>query len=208
MIGIILGILGLAGGGGIAALVAKFGLKVVLGTGRSYARKVPPKVWIALAIAAALLVGYLVHQHRAHNALKAAHDAGYTQAKAEDVEAARKIAARARQIEANGRVITQKVEVQHAKDNARVNDNARDLRLRAPPGIGGVRVTGSALPGLSGPTGSGDGAAQGAISGLAQIPWLPLIDHGELCDLDRAKLTALQSWVALQRKAQDEGKRP
>jgi hypothetical protein len=66
MIATIIGIVGLAGGGGIAALVAKFGLKVVLGNVGGFFKGLPSWAWIAAAAVAALVGGTFLHQHKAH----------------------------------------------------------------------------------------------------------------------------------------------
>jgi hypothetical protein len=67
MIGIILGIVGLAGGGGIVALIAKFGLNVVLGKAASLIKAVPLWVWPALAVAG--IFAWTVHSRNHWKAL-------------------------------------------------------------------------------------------------------------------------------------------
>lgn len=47
---------------------------------KSALAKVPPKVWIVLAIVIAVVTAFFAHQHYAHKALKAQYKAGYAQA--------------------------------------------------------------------------------------------------------------------------------
>lgn len=196
-------LLSLLGVGGIAGIALRlFGWAGTV----AKVKKVPPKVWIALAIFAALVGAFFWHQHVAGKALKARYAAGdaagYARAKAEDKAAADRIAARARSIEGKGREVTKKVEERHAQSLDRIHADARALRLRQPPGsVFGQRRSGQTVPGLPDAAGSGDGAVPGAIPGLAQVPWLDLVDHGERCDVDRAKLKALQDWIKLESKA-------
>jgi type VI protein secretion system component VasK len=72
MLSIILGVVGLAGGGSLAALVAKFGAKAVLGGAGRLFKGVPRWAWIALLVVVALVALTIWHQHRAHAAIAAA----------------------------------------------------------------------------------------------------------------------------------------
>lgn len=67
MIGIILGLAGLVGGGGIVALIAKFGLNAVLGKAGSLFKAVPLWVWVAIAVAG--VFAWTVHSRNHWKAL-------------------------------------------------------------------------------------------------------------------------------------------
>jgi hypothetical protein len=177
----------------------RIGAKLLLGRAAANAKAdlaaIPPKVKLALLGILLLVAGFFVHQHIAHKRIKAADAAGYARAKSEDAAAAKAIAARARAIEGKARAFTQTVEVHLAKDTDDTRALARDLRLRRPPGAQPVCSASRAMPGVPDAAGGGDGPAQGEVPGLAAVPWLELVDHGEQCDFDRAKLTALQTWI-------------
>jgi lysozyme len=149
----------------------------------------------AADLAIALVAAFFIHQHIARNAIKAADKAGYDRAKAEDVAATKKLAVRARAIETAGATITTKAEVHHEKAVADIARDAGAMRLRWTPRIELGRGTGPSLPGVPDAAGGGDGTAQGALPELVEVPRLGLIDHGELCDVDRAKLETLQQWL-------------
>lgn len=185
------------------AFLAPAALRLILGRAFTNAKsdlaKIPPKGWLIIAIVLAIVVGFFVHQHYAHAAIKAAEKRGYDQAivdvKAEQARLDARARARKARIETAATNITQKTEVHLAKTVTDIAGDARALRLRGAPRLEPIRITGGALPGFSGAAGLGDGAAQGAVLGLAQVPWGELVDHGELCDVDRAKLGALQGWI-------------
>lgn len=185
------------------AFLAPAALRLILGRAFANAKsdlaKIPPKGWLIIAIVLAIVVGFFVHQHRAHAAIAAAEKRGYDHAIADVKAQQARVDARARarkaRIETAATRITQKTEAHLAKTVTDIAGDARALRVRGAPRLEPVRVTGGALPGLPGAAGGGDGAAQGAVSGLAQVPWIELVDHGELCDVDRAKLGALQGWI-------------
>lgn len=176
----------------------------------AFLRWIPRPVWKWLALGAAALALFLVHQHVARKQISAAEKRGYDRAIA-DVKAAQArtdAAARARKarIDTAATKITTKAEAHYEQAASDIAGDARALRLRRPPIVEPVRVTSRALPGFPGGAGGGDGAAQGEVPGLAQIPWLELVDHGELCDLDRAKLATLQGWIRDQANNQEKAR--
>lgn len=208
MIGIILGIASLAGGGGIAALIARFGLKVVLGNAGSLFKRVPRWVWIALAVAALLVAGYVYHQHRAGAAIaaakaeqKKADDAAW-QARFDEMHAqAVDIRTKAETI---GRKISSTLKERH---DAQIRDHdavAGDMRLRGPgkaaapancrpvdyPGLS------AAAGGVGGPGGGGAAAAGPLPSNerLALVPWSWLVDQARQADDSRSEVITWRNW--------------
>lgn len=196
----------LLGVGGIAGVALHFfgfaGLKKAAG-------QLPAKDWLIIGIALALGAAFFAHQHYAHAAIAAAEQRGYDRAIADVKAQQKRVDARARErkarIEAAATNITQKTEVHLEKTVTDIAGDARALRVRGAPASGSIRVTGGGVLGLPGAAGGRDGAAQGALSGLAEIPWIPLVDHGELCDVDRAKLGALQGWIREQQQLHNGG---
>lgn len=201
----------------LAPAALKLGAKMLLGRAVTNAKAdiaaIPPKVKLAIAGLVLLAVLFFVHQHVAHKRLKAQFNAGYAKAIADVAERQKKTDAAARQrkqrIDGAAVKITQKAEAHHEQAVADIARDAGALRLRRPPRVEPIRVTGGDLPGFPGAAGGRDGAASRAVPGLAEIPWLELVDHGELCDVDRAKLETLQQWLRDQRDLQQraiEGK--
>lgn len=201
-----------------AGLIAKIGANAVLGRVAANAKsdwaRIPPKVKLAIAIAILVLILFFVHQHVAHKAIAAAEKRGYDHAiadvKAEQARVDARARARKQRIEAAAVTITKKAEVHHEKAVADIARDAGAMRVRWSPTIEPGRYASGGLPGLSGPAGGSDGTAEGALPELVEIPRLPLIDHGELCDVDRAKLETLQGWIrdqaALAKQIQNGGK--
>lgn len=229
MIGIILGIVGLAGGGGLAALIARFGLKVVLGNAGSLFKRVPRWAWIALAVAVLLVAGYLYHQHRAHAAIAAAKA---EQKKADDAawqtrfEAMREKAVAVRvKAETLGRKISTTLKDQHDAQVRRNAFDARDLQLRGPgkaavpAGCGPVNYPGfSAAAGRPERPGGAAGAAadslpaKNGLSGLPAerfgiVPWSWLVDVGRGSDDSSDEALKWRSWYAQQLAAWEQMRR-
>lgn len=218
MLGIILGVAGVAGGG-IAALVAKFGMNVVLGEASGFLKSVPRWAWIALAVIALLVAGIIWHQRhlRAHDAALvkatiATRDQQWRDALAKAHSAA--IAARTRH-EAAAAKISTTLKGQH---DAQVRSNAsdaRDLQLRGPgkaaancgfgdhPGV-------PAAAGQPGRPAGGAGAAAGqvpAADGLAGlpaerfaiVPWSWLVEEvAQPADDSRTEVLTWRNWYAQQ----------
>lgn len=217
MLGIILGVVGLAGGGGIVALVARFGLKVVLGKAASIGRAVPPKGWLAIAVASALAIGFIVHQRHAHAALKAADSGGYARAVKVYQRALAIVHARAvkRRLaaEATGRAISTKTKEANDAQNRDIARRADDQRLRGPgkAAAGCGPVYNSGISAAGGQPGAGDhrpADAGGTVlpdgdrpADRAVVPWNWLTGRGEQCDLDRAEALTWRSWYQQQAKA-------
>lgn len=217
MLSILLGAAGLAGGGSIAALVAKFGLKAVLGGVGSFFGKVPRWAWIALAIVV-LFAGLIIwHQAKARAAIAAAR----AQQKVVDDTAWQAAFDRERQAatewrhaaELNAAAISNRTRTNNDETNSHIDAGANDLLLRGPgkaaacvgpvdhsvvptaggqPGAGDHRPpdgTGTVLPG-------DDGGAQRAV-----VPWNWLVGRARQCDLDRAEAVTWRDWYQQQAKA-------
>lgn len=166
---------------------------------------ISPRAWRIIAIAAALLAAVFLHQHYAHKALKTADATGYARAKAEDAEVAKKMAARARQTEATGRDITQKVEVSNVQATSNIRAHARDQRMRISD-LQNSRVAGGPLPGLPGAASGGNdhanGSADAAVGGpFLAVPALELVDRAEQCDINTQNLIDLRNWIKLESQA-------
>jgi hypothetical protein len=201
-----------------AGLFAKVAANAVLGRVAANAKAdwaaIPPKVKLAIAIGILVLILFFVHQHVAHKAIAAAEKRGYAHAiadvKAEQARTDARARARKQRIEAAAATITKKAEVHHEQAVADIAGDAGAMRLRWSPRVEPGRYAGGGLPGLPGPAGGGDGAAHGTLPELVEVPRVPLIDHGELCDVDRAKLETLQGWIrdqaALAKQMQNGGK--
>lgn len=160
--------------------------------------------WILIAIAA--IAGFFIHQHYAHKALNAADVAGYQRA-LHDVKAAQdKARARARahkqQVEAKDASSAEKAKEAYAKDTSDLGAAYDELRRRGAPQVQrGGRGQGS-VPGVPGDPVGAPAAAQGTDARLLEglepvvvVSWPELLEHGESCDVDRARLTRLQDLV-------------
>jgi hypothetical protein len=196
MFGLILGAVGLLGGGGIAALIAKFGLKVVLGTARSSVAKVPPKAWLYIAIAAALVGGFVWHQVHAHKALKKADAAGY-------VRAMRDVEQRALKLKSKVDAMTAKIanheRILNDQAHRRVDRNADALLLRGPgKALCSIRSEPSAAAGSAPASGQVDGGlgklpdARG--TDLIALPFTGTVKFARQGDHCEADLTSWWSW--------------
>lgn len=159
---------------------------------KSTLSKIPPKVWYALAIIAALAIAFFWHQHAAHKALKAADQAGYNRRSKEVEQAALKLKAK---VDA----LTAKIVLEERKRNAqahRDNDVAADALLVRGPG----KAVCSVRPVASGPAlRPADGspvAVNGQVAGVPEpggqsLIALPFADsvsfarEHDSCQIDR-----------------------
>lgn len=199
------------------AFLAPAALKLFFGgayaKAKDVASRIPPKGWLIIGLIVAAIVGFLVHQHEAHKALEERYSTGYSTGYAKaiaDVKAEQaKVDAAARKrkarIETAATNITEKKETNLANDLSDIARDARALRVRGAPAIEPRRIAGGALPGLPGAAELGNGNAAREVPGLAEIPWGELVDHGEACDVDRAKLETLQSWIREQAQLHNGG---
>lgn len=220
MIGIILGVVGLAGGGGFIALVAKFGLKVVLGKAGGLFKAMPRWGWVALAVVALLIVGTIWHGRK-----EAAHDKALTAQVTAQVNAAwtkrfDHMLAQADDVRRRAEAASAKISTKWKEHNdAQIRDHAAvagDLRLRGPgrAAFAGCRPVDH--PGLSspasepgGPAGAGSAAAGqmpagdrlaglpgGARDAFAVVPWSWLVDQAQRADDSRSEVITWRNWYA------------
>lgn len=217
MIGIILGVVGLAGGGGIAALIARFGLPVVLRTARAGFSRVPRWAWIALAAAALLIGGYFWHQHKAHAAIDTAVKAAVTAAiQTRDQQWQKRLnTAHSDALAWKGKFdaeVTKAVKLQRKltdEENRRIDADAGALRLRGPghaaapancrpgdhSGLPGIAGRHDPQPGAAAnartEVPAGDGADQWAV-----VPWNWAVDVVSERDAFRVEAIAWRGWHA------------
>jgi hypothetical protein len=229
MLGIILGVVGLAGGGGIVALIAKFGLKAVLGGAGSYFKRVPRWVWIAFAVAVAAVALVIWHGHRmkAHDkALEARVTAQVNARWLAGVERLRQQAHALRvKAEDHAAQINTALKGQHDEEVRHIVSDAAGLRLRG-PGIAAAQACsgpGGAAgfpvgPGRHESAGQPAGASPGqvpAANGLpglpaerfAVVPWSWLVDTAAQCDVSRSENLTWRSWREQQAAAWEDYRR-
>jgi hypothetical protein len=163
---------------------------------------VPPKVWLALAIALAAFLGFLWHQHAAHKAINAA----YQQGKADEAEHVRKQAlelkAKADKVNAE---IAAKIRSKNDEENRRIAGAADALRVSGP----GRAVCARPPAAASGPQ-SASAAAAAAGSEMpsadsAAVPWGWLVTRAEEHDQLRAEVLSWRSWYDQMVKAWPKG---
>lgn len=151
--------------------LAGIGLGAKLLGVRSALAKVPRPVWIALAVAAALLVGVLWHHHAAGKALKAADKAGYERRDAEVKAAALKLKARI-----DG--LTKKISDQERALNAQAHNDsnrAADALLVRGPGKAVCSVRAEPASPAIRPSGGSSVAVNGGVAQLLDPGGQPLI---------------------------------
>jgi hypothetical protein len=108
-----------------------------------FLKSLTPRAWLWIGIIAALFVGFLVHQHKAKQAIADAYSRG-------SVDAYAKVEKKAREVEAKALALNHKI-IRHLKDenhaeNSRIRADAGALLVRGP---GAARCSDSALSGLS-----------------------------------------------------------
>lgn len=167
-------------------------LKLIAGRALANAKSdiaaIPPKVKLALLAIALLVAGYFLHQHVAHQRLKAQYDAGYAQGVMDNershITAQAQADARANQINS---IIRRKSD-EEARNIVR---RADDLRMRGP---GKATCAGvAAAPGSASGHDAASGSADAAVGGvpdeprpvLIALPFAPTIEFAKQCDLNR-----------------------
>lgn len=175
-------------------------LKLALG-GWSFLKGLPWQVWAG--VAALLAVWFAWHWHTGQ--VKKADKAGYARAMGEVRAHAEQVAAEARLLAARAQTlqatINSNVRSDYVEKSATARTRADALRLRVPDSLqcpaGNAAVPGSA----SGASGQAEGRD---LSGMAVIPWRPLVDRGEQCDIYRAQVEGWQSWYGQQSAAWEQ----
>lgn len=190
-------LIGLLGIGGVAGLALKFfGWTAI----KTWAKSIPPKAWIALAIVGVLVGGYLWINHKIHAAYVQGKKDGHAAQFAYDQAQLDKIRAQARAFkqkldDANTRIQTEE-KARHDQTVAANRALADALRVRigtkAKPGGGGsANLPSTAPPGVSagGPQPPADaGLGQGADRPLILVDANRLIDYAEQADNDHDAL--------------------
>jgi hypothetical protein len=183
----------------IAAWVAKSAL--MSSPVGAFLKRIPRQVWIALAIAAALVAAFLWHQHAMHKALKQAHDSGYAQARSEDQAAIDKARAAARdwklKADQANETIHKKEQALHDQTVANNHALADALRMRvhanaAAQSVGGSRTTMSGAASAADRQGRPDARTDARVVAQADplvcVPAGRLIDYAEQADNDHDAL--------------------
>lgn len=196
MLGLLLGVLGIGGAGALALRIFGFGAI------KATARRIPPKVWLILAVVAVVVGAFFLHRHIAHKALTAAHDAGYAEG-VRDNEAAH-VAAQAK---ANERAekINSKIRSKSDEDVRAINRDADVVLLRGPgkavcPGL-------AAAPGAAGGHGAASGAGDAAVgevpdperAELIALPFAGTIAFANQCDVNRSEVLSWRESDSQQR---------
>jgi hypothetical protein len=212
----ILGIVaGVAGIGGIGFFALRMFAPGILASITAVLAKIPPKGWIAIGAAALLVVGYFVHQHKAHAAIAAAYAKGSSDRDAAwqkrlDAERAAGQQWKAK-AEANAAKISQEERAHHEDDLNVIAARADAQRVRGPgkaaaPSCGGhgdaARLPAS--PGGHVAAGVAPDATMAGLSpdqGLAIVRWDDLTSFAASHDAERAENLSWRSWYARQAEA-------
>jgi hypothetical protein len=195
-------LIGLLGVGGIAGLALHlFGWAGTLAKLTSFGRgakataqRIPPKVWIGLAVAAVLVGGYFWVNHKIHqayaNGSKAGHAAQFAHDQAEMAKARALARAYKLKLDTANTKIHNEEQTRHDQTVAanRALADALRLRVRTSPQPGGRGV--SNLPGAAtagvpagGPRSTADaGLGQGGDRPLICVDGAKLIDYAEQAD--------------------------
>lgn len=159
--------------------------------------KIPPKVWLALIVGAALFIGWKVHTHKVTKFGEERYTSGFEAGYHAAEEDQRKVTAKTNAATA---AIAQDERGKNHEANARTNAAADDLRLRG-PGKASSRCPTVAAPasGHDAPGGQSADAATGLperdwTTDRAEVPWGWLVSSGQTCDLNRNEVIAWRSW--------------
>lgn len=204
MLGLILGL-------GLPALASVIGV-AVLGPGPAFAlvKRIPPKVWLALAVVALIIVAGIWHQRHAKAELQAAYDRGVADEREANRLERERLRAKADRIRQGVETLQAKISNQlkdtNNAENRRIAAAGDDLRLRGPGKA-------AACPGPGGSAGLPDAAGRHDQAGaarndagrrlsepdrLAVVPWGWLVSHAEGCDLNRQEVLTWRDWYAQQ----------
>lgn len=167
-------------------------------------RLVPRWVWILLAAAAAWHFALAWHAGKISAIVLEAKREQLALDQAA-VDAAR---AKAREhkakVETADAVSAEKARNDYAKDTGDLGAAYDELRRNPPPRVQSVGRGQGSVPGFSVDPGGAPATAQGTDAGLrsgavgpelALVNWPELLGHAQSCDVDRARLTALQDLV-------------
>jgi hypothetical protein len=167
-------------------------------------RLIPSWVWILLAAAAAWHFALAWHSGKVRALVTEAKRAQLAEDQAA-VDAARARARAHKQaIETADAVSAEKARNDYAKDTGDLGAGYDELRRQPPPRVQPVGGSQGSLPGLSGDPFGAPATAEGKDARLfagadgaelAVVNWPELLNHGQSCDVDRARLKALQDLV-------------
>lgn len=197
------------GAGGIALKLFAPGLVGTIEAGAvGIAKGIPPKAWLAIGIAAALVGGYFFHQHKADAALKAAYAAGTADDAAQWRTRLAQAQAAAEQwrkkAEANAAAISTDERTRHEQDLRDIHARADDQRVHGPGHAAAPACAGSGgdpgLPAAAGGHGAPGGGADAGLVGvpaddpLAIVPWNDLTARAADADANRAEALRWREW--------------
>jgi hypothetical protein len=215
----ILGILGISGLGigavGIGMAIFAPGLlaniaKSVVG----FLSAIPPKGWIAIGVGAALILGFFLHQSKAHKALAAEYARGASDEDAKwqkrlDAEHKAAMDWKAKADSASSK-ITDEERARHEAERDAIAARADDQRVRGPGKAAAApcgRSSGPAgLPASPGGSVSGGSAVDASLAGLSQgqglavVPWDDLTTFAASHDAAVAENRTWRSWYAREAK--------
>jgi hypothetical protein len=218
ILGIALPLLGV--GGGVAFWVLKRFFPLAFKAIGAFLAAVPTKVWIGLAVGAVLVLGFFVHQSKAHKALAAEYARGASdedKAWQKRLDAEHKAAMdwKARADAAAGK-ITDEERARHEAERDAIAARADDQRVRG-PGKAAATPCGrsgglAGLPAIAGGPVQPGSAVDASLAGLSQgqglavVPWDDLTTFAANHDAAVAENRTWRSWYAREAKAWQDAK--
>jgi hypothetical protein len=181
---------------------------------RIFLGKIPPTVWITIAIVATLLGGYFVHQHKASAMLKAEYARGAADrdkawGKRLDEEHKAALVWKSKAEAAQSKISTEEG-IRHEEDLRDIDARARDQRLHGPGAAAAPHCGSSGTAGVSAAPSRRDAAGRSAgasvaglpaTEGLAVVPWDDLVSLGAGNDAWRSEALIWREWYARQAEA-------
>lgn len=207
-------------GAGIAAVAVRFFAPTFFAQAVAFLKTIPTNVWIALAVVAALVGGYLLHQDKAHAALDAAYKRGRADDDADWRKALANVRAKAtrarQQTEAQGATISKDIGDRNAHELQDIRARADDERLHG-PGKAAAPACARSVDNPRVPAGTGgpvaaSGAADSSVAGLppagglAIVPWNDLVARGAEADGWRAEVIGWRDWYGRQRALNEKAR--
>lgn len=165
----------------------------------AFLKWIPAKAWLVISGIAFAIGAFLLHQHIAHNQLKAADAAGYSRAEAD-------IAAKARTLKDRMDAVTRRMSEFERKLNSEKigssNARADALLLRGPGKASCPRNAVAAAP--AGGRQPAAGPADGAVAGvpdaggpeLIALPFPGAVGAAKACDANLIDNASWRSWYA------------
>lgn len=180
----------------MSGLVGSIALGSIAGKAGRAVKAIPPRAWLWIALAAALFVGFLIHQHKVKALAEERYATGFKTGYAAAREDTRQAQAEREKI---GDIIARKIKEQNDETVLAINRLGDSLRVRG-PGKASAHCA-PVSPGASGykpASGSGDVAVdrlsdQERID-LIALPFGELIDKAEQCDMNLAEVNAWREW--------------